>query len=131
MQVRRILRVPTCLLTFGVQESTQPVSVDASLVQVRSVWLGRTITGTGLKKWRPVAVHKYIKRSEGYYSPITRAVLAFPASDAAVSPDGIAAAAILVMLIEEVLVANMVSGRTSAVSNANKDVFSWTFSAAA
>ena len=35
------------------------------------------------------------------------------------------------MLIEEVLVANMVSGRTSAASDANKDVFNWTFSAAA
>jgi hypothetical protein len=62
---------------------------------------------------------------------MTRAALAFPASDAAVSPDGIAAAAILVMLIEDVLVANMVSGRTSAASDVNKAVFSWTLSAAA
>lgn len=35
------------------------------------------------------------------------------------------------MLIEEVLVANIVSGRTSAANDANKDIFSWTFSAAA
>ncbi len=116
---------------FGVQESTQPVSVDASLTQICSVWIGRTITGTGLKKWRPVAVHKIYENIRRPYPPITRAALAFPASDAAVAPDRIAAAAILVMLIEEVLVANMVSGRTSAASDANKDVFSWTFSAAA
>jgi hypothetical protein len=61
MQEQMLLHVLTCLLMFGVQESAQPVSVDVSLNQVRSVWLDRTITGTGLKKWRPVAVHKYVQ----------------------------------------------------------------------
>jgi len=77
-----------------------------------------------LKKWSPAANISIYENVRGSYSPITREALALPASDAAVSPDGIAAAAILVMLIEEVLVANMVSGRTSAANDANKDAFS-------
>ena len=58
----------------------------------------RTITGTGLKKWRPT----------------TRDVLSLPSGSAAVLPCGIVEAAIFVMLIDEVLVARIVFGESSS-----------------
>lgn len=63
--------------------------------------------------------------------PTTRAALAWPFSEAAVSPLGIAAAAILVMLIELVFVARIASGLNSAARVWNSDVFKPIFSDAA
>lgn len=56
------------------------------------------MTGTGLKKWRPT----------------TREALFFPSSLVGFRPSGIAAAAILVILIELVFVARIASGLSSA-----------------
>lgn len=58
MQERRPLCALEYLLMSGAQESTRPVSAeDVLLIQIRC-FCGRTITGTGLKKWRPALVHK-------------------------------------------------------------------------
>src|SRR5258708_22580000 len=94
-QEQRILRVLACSLTFVVQGSTRPISVEGVINSNTSgITRGHTITGTGLKKWRPVAAYRNTRENvRRSYSPTTRAALAFPTSDAAVSPDGMAAAA--------------------------------------
>ena len=61
---------------------------------------GRTITGTGLKKCRPTTLD----------------ALSLPSGSAAVLPSGIVDAAIFVMLMEDVFVARMVFGDSSAES---------------
>jgi hypothetical protein len=56
--------------------------------------------------------------------PTTRLALAFPSSLAALLPSGTAEAAILVMLIDDVFVASIASGRSCALNEANIDCFS-------
>ena len=70
------------------------------------------MTGTGLKKCRPT----------------TRAVLSLPSGSDADLPSGIVDAAILVMLIEDVLVASMVFGESSAESERKIPCFNARFS---
>ena len=73
------------------------------------------MTGTGLKKCRPT----------------TRDVLCWPSASAAVLPSGMVAAAILVILIEEVFVARIVLGERDADSERTMVSFSDRFSEAA
>ena len=60
--------------------------------------------------------------------PTTREAAAFPCSDAADTLSGIVAAAIFVMLIEDVLVASMVFGESSAESERKIPCFNARFS---
>jgi hypothetical protein len=79
-----------------------------------------TITGTGLKKWSPDNLSfKCESNRRAYNLPITRPALRLPTADAADSPCGTAEAAILVIEIEDVLVAKMVSGLVSAANSPN------------
>jgi hypothetical protein len=79
-----------------------------------------TITGTGLKKWSPDRrSFEYECTQRAFNSPTTRPALRLPSADAADSPCGTAEAAILVMEIDDVLVAKIVSGPVSAASSLN------------
>jgi hypothetical protein len=79
-----------------------------------------TITGTGLKKWSPDNLSFERENNRRAYNlPTTRPALRLPTADAADSPCGTAEAAILVIEMEDVLVAKIVSGLVSAVNSSN------------
>lgn len=65
------------------------------------------------------------------FGPTTREADAFPSEDVGAVPSGTAAAAIFVMLIEDVFVARIASGRSSAANERNIEVLISTFSEAA
>jgi hypothetical protein len=73
-----------------------------------------------LKKWSPNRLSFERESTQrAFNSPTTRPALRLPSSDAADSPTGTAEAAILVMEIDDVLVAKIVSGLVSATSSLN------------
>ena len=91
----------------ALQRSVRRVSVAAVTAnrrEIQAIWYRprdeRTITGTGLKKCRPTTLD----------------VLSLPSGSAAVFPSGIVVAAIFVMLMEDVFVARIVFGESSADS---------------
>jgi len=75
------------------------------------------MTGTGLKKCKPLVhqLREFLRAPND--SPTTRLEIVRPSSLAALTPSGIADAAILVILIELVLVASMASGFNSEVND--------------
>jgi hypothetical protein len=107
---------------FATLRLTQPISASLHSVHHYPVGPGfwPTITGTGLKKWspnHPSFEHESTQRA--FNLPTTRPALRLPSADAADSPCGTAEAAILVMEMDDVLVAKMVSGLVSAASSLN------------
>ena len=122
MQLQMLEHVTTCPQTFATQRSARPVSASVHSVHRNPVGhVDRlTITGTGLKKWSPDNLSFECENNQRAYNlPTTRPALRLPTADAADSPCGIAEAAILVIEMEDVLVAKMVSGLVSAVNSSN------------
>lgn len=122
MQPQTPEHVTTCPPKFATRRSARPVS--ASVHSVRRCPVGPvyrlTITGTGLKKWSPDNL-SFECETNGRADnlPITRPALRLPTADAADSPCGTAEEAILVIEMEDVLVAKIVSGLVSAVNSSN------------
>jgi hypothetical protein len=122
MQPQTPEHVTTCPPKFATRRSARPVS--ASVHSVRRCPVGPvyrlTITGTGLKKWSPDNVSFECETNRRANNlPMTRPALRLPTADAADSPCGTAEAAILVIEMEDVLVAKIVSGLVSAVNSSN------------
>lgn len=93
-----------------------------------------TITGTGLKKCSPIQcqIHgfnaQFGKADVIWYAPTTLEVLSLPTSDAAVFPSGIALAAIFVIEMDDVFVANIASGLNSLLNSVKIFCFNVKFS---
>jgi hypothetical protein len=122
MQLQTPEHVITCPLTSATQRSARPVSASVHSVRHCPVGpvCGLTITGTGLKKWSPDSLSFECESNRRAYNlPITRPALRLPTADAADSPCGTAEAAILVIEMEDVLVAKIVSGFVSAANSTN------------
>jgi len=93
--------------------------IQSASVQL-GLWYRLTITGTGLKKWSPDNLSFECESNRRAYNvPTTRPALRLPTADAADSPCGTAEAAILVIEMEDVLVAKIVSGLVSTVNSSN------------
>ena len=80
-----------------------------------------------VESWATVSVGG-ICRCVTFCSPTTRAVLFFPSSLVTLTPLGIDAAAILVILMELVFVARIASGRSSAAKDPKMDCLRARFS---
>ena len=92
-----------------------------------------TITGTGLKKCKPKEEPMRFQSNSGgnHDLPTTRSANFLPCSELADTPSGTVAAAIFVMLIDDVFEAIMQSGFTASERDLNNDCLSCIFSEAA
>ena len=94
---------------------------------------GHTMTGTGLKKCRPAEEFKTSQTNLRVELdlPTTRSANVLPCSELAETPSGTAAAAIFVILIDDVFDAIMQFGFTASERDLNIDCLSCAFSGAA
>ena len=122
MQPQTPEHVTTYRQTFAALRSTRPVSACLHSAHHCSVGfvVWPTITGTGLKKWSPDGLSFEREGTRhAFNSPTTRPALRLPSADAVDSPCGTAEAAILVIEMDDVLLARIVSGLVSAASSPN------------
>lgn len=96
---------------------------SARITKLSSCYI--TMTGTGLKKWRPVMLHVGTRQLYDIedHTPTTREAVLRPSALVGDTPSGTAVAAIFVMEIDEVLLARIVCGETSLGRAENMDCF--------